>query len=266
MSALRLLFRWVFWCMCCCIVLFSTFRLGVRGYILLKILMNPTMRERINIVPYNKSYENNSLRQDNIHQLVDLGFAQFSLPSAELFVNEPLGSEGIARILSNNGVQIVFLRPFVDYAAIGTSIEIQIEHTKIPSLSEIIFMNDNDFTLLVEQLLCKSSIIRGKNEVYSYTTEKTFGLVRIGDLPDDMTCASMVISSASDNTTVGGHIKLLQQGSRNQLAEYLDEILSTFCFVEETNGIIEKPRGQLPRKSRVTTDAEEQRPTESPPP
>lgn len=135
--------------------------------------------------------------------------------------------------LTNEMMSLVLLPPFAANPEIGVQAEIDVEESVYPDFWQVLFMGRRQFFSLIAALAYKTSTTRGWNEIYSYVSSDTIGLVRIGDSVDDRLHASASISSISGNRHVGFHLEI-SPGSSVNLGSLLDVLLSTFEFTTES--------------------------------
>lgn len=210
------------------------FRLGRRYYALNRLahlpLANQRMAsQRMAIQPSKKLL----LESGELEDYVDLGYCRFALPSMPPPRMSKLGVSQTCVSLTNEIMSLVWLPPFAANPEIGVQVEIDVEESVYPDFWQVLFMGRRQFIPLITALSLKAGTTRGWNEIYSYISSNTVGLVRIGDSVDDRLHASASISSISGNRHVGFHLEIRPESSVN-IGSLLDVLLSTFEFTTES--------------------------------
>lgn len=232
------------------LVAYGVVRTGFRLYTLNKVLRLPAARQRLSVMPKNKSLGPTALTNE-----VNLGYATFSAPTASTTTVQSTGSTGAGLIVSNEQFQLVFLPPFAPQATAGLSPavdgyprlashlqklqadpvagEVETEEVSELPILKVATMNQDEFLLYATAVLDKACCRRGRNEVYSFTAAHVKGIVRIGDSPQDRRIASASIASHDGREDVGFHL-YLRNGGATDIAKVLDGILSSFRFATDT--------------------------------
>ncbi len=198
-----------------------------------------------------------SSTQEPTHR-VNLGYASFLTPASITFSAEST-SDGSCVLLTSSDFTLAFLAPFsmhfiradgasamdslpgaktkhsslvtlIDsYDADAVQGEIDIEHARYPSFWEVLTLRNDTFVARSLQLSHKVASLRGSNEVFTFLTPHTRGLVRIGDSPEDRTVASVSLASTEGDRNVGFHLRKIEDSERH-IDEIMMTILASFAF------------------------------------
>lgn len=231
-------------------IAFVVARTALRLYALSEVLRSPESRQRLRVMPANRTFEASILTNE-----VNLGYAVLGIPTSGARTVQSTGSTGTMLVVSNNQLQLVFLPPFLPQTVVGSpstlnayprlasrvwrlqsdpiAAEVETEQTCELPILKVATMGQDEFLLYLSKLGDKACLRRGRNEVYSFTTPHIKGLVRIGDSPQDRRVASASIASGNGRQNVGFHL-YLEMSTPTDIAQVLDAILSSFHFTTES--------------------------------
>ena len=221
-------------------------RTGLRLYALNKVLKLPGARQRANLIPKTKILAGSKLTNE-----VNIGYASFATGSTGKTLVLSTGSSGAFLLVSNWQFHLAILPPFASNPAANLSVapdshpktarftqklqvdpvtaEVEMEEARELPLLKVAVMNQDEFLLYALTLGKKACFRRGGNEVYSFTTPRIKGIVRVGDSPEDRRVASAFIASLDGSENVGCHLSLRDSVSAD-VGQVLDEILRSFQF------------------------------------
>jgi len=225
---------------------FLAVRTSVRLYVLNKVLGLPGARQRANLAPKTKT-----LGSSTLTDYVNLGYAIFATGTTSKSLVQSTGSSDAGLLVSNAEFQLAMLPPFTSQSAGNLPValvkhpqtaryaqklmvdpvaaQIEMEEAQELPLLKLAFMNRDEFLLYSTVLSEKASLRRGRNEVYSFTTPRIKGIVRVGDSPQDRRIASASIASLDGRENVGFHFHLGDSVSTD-IGQVLDGILCSFQF------------------------------------
>jgi len=222
------------------------------------VLGLPEARQRMSVVPVHRTF----LEPESNVQRINLGYAAFDIGFTDTVSRVAVGGRRTCVLISNATVEVCFMAPFAPetldsaadirrisgshteypesvahlkaYLSDPVQAEINTERTEVASLSELAWMTKDRFLEYQMHVIRKAGCNAvGWNEVISFNSPFSKGVIQIGKHPADRIHASVVFASPNHHCLVGCHVRMAEPASQD-IGPVVEALVRSFRFSIET--------------------------------